>query len=392
MTSNDVDVVCERFSSILPSNTIKLVLYSYNEVFFEETSFQYIHELLLFFQSEIEKNSKTKDKCYWIEVVNSSSIAFPTSIEILCRHFDIHPLTIDDIKRLASYTKLDLFNHNGTLYLLMKLLTWNGYRVQQQQISFYLNCSQNLLITIQEQSTNHNEPFFQTIRTRLRRQQLQNYNEDLQQYQTTRLRQLNVDYLFYCLLDDIIDRYMLIMEEIANRIAQFDQHLMLDRQFRTISVLYSIYCLKHDLLHLRILFNPLKEIIARLQRTTSDDPSLSFPRTDPSLRLGLKHHIVRRQAKTGRLLSKFSNKKSKYSSIYLNDYIYVYLYDLNNHIDQLIDSLEIQRESVSILISFWITLNSNEIQEILQILMLISVLFMPCTLNINMVIIYFFRF
>ncbi|CAF1507870.1 unnamed protein product, partial [Adineta steineri] len=50
------------------------------------------------------------------------------------------------------------------------------------------------------------------------------------------------------------------------------------------------------------------------------------------------------------------------------------------HIDQLIDSLETQRECVSNLISFWIALNSNDIQEILEFLMLITVLFMPCTL------------
>jgi Mg2+ and Co2+ transporter CorA len=174
------------------------------------------------------------------------------------------------------------------------------------------------------------------------------------------------------------------MEEIANRIDQFDHSLMADTQSRTLTTLHSIYRLKHDLLHLRILFNPLKEIITRLQRTTSDDQCLQFPRTDPLLRLGLKHHILRLQAKTVRSTINNNNKKPKLTSIYLNEYIYVYLLDLNNHIDQLIDSLEIQRENVSILISFWITLNSNETQEILTILMLISVLFMPCTLLTGM--------
>ena len=179
------------------------------------------------------------------------------------------------------------------------------------------------------------------------------------------------------------------MERISNRIGRFDEILMTDTQSRTLTTLHSIYRLKHDLLHLRILFNPLKEIIVRLQRTTSDDHYLSFPRTDPSLRLGLKHHILRRQAKTVRPLINNKNNKnirktSKLTSIYLNEYIYVYLNELNNHIDQLIDSLEIQRESVSFLISFWITLNSNEVQEILQILMLITVLFMPCTLFTGM--------
>jgi Mg2+ and Co2+ transporter CorA len=173
---------------------------------------------------------------------------------------------------------------------------------------------------------------------------------------------------------------MSVMEEIAIRIGQFDEQLMSDRQSRTLTTLHSIYHLKHDLLHLRILFNPLKEIITRLQRETSDDHYLLFPRTDPSIRLGMKHFIIRRQLKTNRQTTNDDNQTMKLRSIYLNDYIYFYLNDLNNHIDQLIDSLEIQRESVSILISFWITLNNNEIQEILKFLMLITVLFMPCVL------------
>jgi Mg2+ and Co2+ transporter CorA len=172
------------------------------------------------------------------------------------------------------------------------------------------------------------------------------------------------------------------MEEIANHIGQFDEKLMTDRQARTLTTLHSIYRLKHDLLHLRVLFNPLKGILSRLQRATADDQYVLFPRTDPSLRLGMKHLIIRRPAKKIRPTT--NNNKWKLTSIYLNEYIYVYLNDLNNHIDQLIDSLEIQRESVSILISFWITLNSNETQEILNFLMLITVLFMPCNLLTGM--------
>lgn len=186
------------------------------------------------------------------------------------------------------------------------------------------------------------------------------------------------------LLVHFAPRYMLVMEEIANRIARLDDSLMADPQSRTMSLLYSIYRLKHDLLHLRILFNPLKEIITRLQRTTTDDPPLSFPRTDPLLRLGLKHHILRRPAKAVRLPNRGHRLKTTFCSIYLNDYVYVYLHDLSNHIDQLIDCLEMQREGVSLLISLWMTLNGNETQEVLQVLMLITVLFMPCTLVTGM--------
>jgi magnesium transporter len=146
-----------------------------------------------------------KSTYYWIEVINRSSVELPNNVKILCEYFDIHPLTIEDIGTLVPYMKLDLFHHQAALFILMKIITWNGQRVQQQQISFYLKCSQNLLITFQEKSSDDKkQSLFQTIRKRLRRQ---SENNDVHR----RLRQLNVDYLLYCLRDDIIDRYSLYL-------------------------------------------------------------------------------------------------------------------------------------------------------------------------------------
>jgi Mg2+ and Co2+ transporter CorA len=202
MPLTDVDIIRRQSAVQLPLHEVDFILYSYNEYSFEEQSFQSVYELLNLFKNNIENADKPKDKYHWIEVINCSNIDLPSHIQILCEYFNIHPLTIEDITTLAPYMKLDLFNDTSALCLLMKLLTWNGQRVQQQQISFYLNCSQNLLITFQEKSLENSKPFFQSIRNRLRRIQ-QNNDEN---YQNIRLRQLNVDYLFYCLLDDIIDR------------------------------------------------------------------------------------------------------------------------------------------------------------------------------------------
>jgi Mg2+ and Co2+ transporter CorA len=163
---------------------------------------------------------------------------------------------------------------------------------------------------------------------------------------------------------------------------------MRDKQSLTSKTFYSIYRLKHDLLHLRILFNPLIDIIHRLQRTTQDERFLLYPHTESSLRLDMKHHIIRRQITTlypsplatDSLTNTTMNlmNQPRRTSKFFNQPIYIYLSDLNDHINQLIDSLELQRESVSILISFWLNLSNNETQETLKFLMLISALFMPC--------------
>jgi len=172
---------------------------------------------------------------------------------------------------------------------------------------------------------------------------------------------------------------------------------MTDKQSLSMKTLHSIYHIKHDLLHLRILCNPLKEIMNRLQRTKHDDRFLLCPRTDPSFRLGLKHRIVRRKNKISRRLPQTSSallnttmditndsvKLIRRESLIFNEPVYIYFTNLNAHIDQLIDSLEVQRESVAMLISLWLVLKNNETQEILKFLTLVSALLMPCLVLIG---------
>jgi Mg2+ and Co2+ transporter CorA len=200
MPLNDIDVVRRRLSVGLPVDLVDFIVYAYNEQTFEEIHFQSVYGLI-----KLIKNDIKKDKYYWIEVINGSSVDLPDIIKLLCEYFDIHPLTIEDITTLSPYMKVDLLNEQGAVYLLMKIISWNGQRVEQQQISIYLKSSQKVLITFQEKSTVDNS-LFDTIRNRLRRHG--SLNEQVSP--NSRLKHMNVDYLFYCLFDAIIDRYIIL--------------------------------------------------------------------------------------------------------------------------------------------------------------------------------------
>jgi len=194
MPLSDIDMQRRRFSIGVPLDLVDFVVYSYNEHICEERYYRSVNELIKVF-----KNKTTNDKCYWIEVINRSNVNLPNKIKLLCEYFDIHPLTIEGITTLAPYMKLDLFYDHPAIYLLMKIISWNGLRVEQQQISFYLKCSKNILITFQEDSID-NQSFFDSIRNRLRHDFESSY------YPHNRLKQMNIDYLFYCLVDTIIER------------------------------------------------------------------------------------------------------------------------------------------------------------------------------------------
>lgn len=185
---------------------------------------------------------------------------------------------------------------------------------------------------------------------------------------------------------------MVVLDDMYIRISRMDEDLMGHSNNREVSSPHSIYRLQHDLLHLRILFNPLAEMIFRLQRTRhSDESSPPTRRVDSKIRLGMKHRIVRRKQRIVRLnpslvfstcstSTNSSSARSLKTSIFLHDELFVYLSGMSSHVKQVMDTLEIHRESASALVKFSVALKNDETQQTLKLLLLISALFMPCML------------
>lgn len=177
-----------------------------------------------------------------------------------------------------------------------------------------------------------------------------------------------------------------VIEQIALKIDQYDEQFMIDKPSLNTNTFHSIYRLKHDLLHLRILFNPLKDVLWHLERTTNDEKVFLHLKNDTGIyRLDLHHHIQPPQINPIHIsqppsTTSLSTMNSRRTSVYFNENSYLYLRDLDDHINLLINSIEIQREHMSNLVSLWFTLTNNQTQRILKFLMLLSVLFMPCLL------------
>ena len=159
MSLHYIDVVRRRFSIGLPIDQVDLILYSYNEQRSEERYFHSTLELI-----NVLKQDQHNENSYWIEVRNRSSVNLPDNIQLLCDYLDIHPLTIEDICTLAPSMKIDFFPNQFALYLLLKITSWNGQRVEQQQISVYLKYTRNILVTFQENAVDDDQSFFDSIR------------------------------------------------------------------------------------------------------------------------------------------------------------------------------------------------------------------------------------
>ena len=120
--------------------------------------------------------------------INVSGLHDTAVIESLGSHFTIDPLVLEDILHTEHMPKLE--EHDNYLFLTLKILTYSEERntIEREHISMVLgDC---YLITFQEK----NSGVFDVIR-------------DTLNSGTGRLRKRKADYLFYRLLDTIVDHY-----------------------------------------------------------------------------------------------------------------------------------------------------------------------------------------
>ncbi|CAF3531248.1 unnamed protein product [Rotaria sp. Silwood1] len=250
------------------------------------------------------------NECLWIDITGVHDKAVLASIS---QRFKIHPLVILDIETNEQRTKLDVFE--DALFLVVKLIYPDHItqKIHIEQISFYLK--DNILITFQEKSNN----IFDRIRNRIR-------------HNKGRVRRSKIDYLFYSLMDTIVDKYMDVLNIANTKVEAIDHQLM---QTLSRDTLETIYDLKRDMLDYRRLISPLKEIINRLQ-------------------------------------------KEEETQI-IQESTIIYLKDLFDHIVQVTDTIDTYREMLASFIDFYMMLNSNAMNEVVKTLTIISTIFIPLT-------------
>ncbi|CAF2531676.1 unnamed protein product [Rotaria sp. Silwood2] len=279
---------------------VQPTVFFYNEETFQEVCYRSIEDI-----REIQNN-----ECLWIDV---TGIHDHDLITRLGRRFNIHPLVVVDIETTEQRAKLDVFE--DTLFLVGKMIYPDSIQqiTQIEQISFYLK--ENILITFQEKP----KDIFESIKNRIRQNK-------------GRIRRSKIDYLFYSLVDKIVDQYMDVLDIIGTKVEAIDHQLM-----RTLSrdTLETIYDLKREMLYFRRSISPLKEIINKLQKEEETQ-----------------------------IMQESTN---------------IYLKDLFDHVVQVNDTIDTYREMLASFIDFYMMLNSNAMNEVVKTLTIISTIFIPLT-------------
>ena len=266
---------------------------------------------------------------------------------------------------------------NEDIYLLLSLIYLHPTHeyIQQQQISFYL--MENALITIQEYRA---DSLFAMIKHRLAKKP---------SLSRGRIKKLKIDYLFYCLLNVVIENYVAVLDSILHETERIDKELMVSTRTNayTLSVetLKLMFHIKHDLFHFKVVCAPLKDLIIKLQKTRE---ALIPKRQRPALRQcrrrlkrRLRHAICLKRPSLVRIDTSYGGDDEEYlmddGLVVLNDYIYKYFKRLLDHTVQLNDTIDSYTDIIISLIDFYMILNGDLINRTMQTLTIMSCIFMP---------------
>jgi magnesium transporter len=146
-----------------------------------------------------------------------------------------------------------------------------------------------------------------------------------------RIRKMGADYLAYSLLDAVVDNYFVILEQFGDKLEVLETELIEKPTQKTVQ---KIYQMKRELIFLHNAVWPLREVLSVLGKRESP---LIREATGP------------------------------------------YLRDVYDHVAHIIDSVDIYREMLSGMLDLYLSSVSNRLNEVMKVLTIISLVFMPLT-------------
>lgn len=233
-------------------------------------------------------------------------------IESFGKAFGLHPLLLEDIVNTRQRPKMD--EYDNCLYFVFRMLRYDekAHVVKDEQISIVLG--KNFVLSFQEGPGD----VFDPVRDRLR-------------HNRGRVRKSGADYLAYALMDAVVDNYFVVLEKFGDEIERVDEELLRNPQPRTLHVLHH---LKQELIFLRRLTWPLRDVLGSLTREEYD---------------------------------------------FISPSLVPYFRDVHDHAVRVIDMVESGRDVLSGMLDVYMSNISNKMNAIMKVLTIISTIFMPLT-------------
>lgn len=252
-----------------------------------------------------------KETVSWI---NIDGIHDQHIVKTLGMFFKLHPLLIEDITQVNHYPKADFYENN--IFAVLKMLSYNQAEksIESEQISFVLG--ENYILSFQEGKEGD---VFESIRDQLRNKP------------KGKLRNSGVAYLFYLLLDTIVNNYFKVLEHIIDNLEEIEEEII--QQDSNRNPTKDLYELKRQLITVRKAVRPVRDIMGQLLR-----------------------------------------EEAKFMSNTM-----FYLRDLYERSSQLNENIESNIDVSTNLLELYLSLIGNKTNEVMKILTIFSSIFLPLT-------------
>ena len=244
--------------------------------------------------------------------LNVDGVHDPEFIKKIGDSFNISPLAMEDI--LDTGQRPFIEDYQDQIFTTLKLLISGGpeQKIITEQISFVLG--EKYLISFQEQPNSTFEP----VRKRITKHK-------------SKIRHYGTDYLFYTLIDSVLENYLKVIEIMGERIEDLEEEVT---EEPSAEHLESINFYRREIAYIRKSIRPVREIIFKLNKLDSE---------------------------------------------FISEETLIYMKDLPNMIDQALDSLEIYKDILGDLFTTYNMYMATRLNETMKFLTVFSTIFIPLT-------------
>lgn len=248
--------------------------------------------------------------------INIDGVHQPQLIHAFAEKYELHPLAVEDVLQTVQRPKAEDYpasgEHPGRLFVVARSVELAGDRLATEQLSMFLG--RTTLLTIQEAPGDA----FDDVRKRIHTA-------------GSRLRENDVSFLLYSLLDATVDSYFPILEYYSERLEDVEEQLL---DTPGPNMLQKLHSLRRELLSIRRAAWPMRELIAQLQRE--------------------KHECLSENTQT-------------------------YFRDVYDHAVQILDLVETYRDIATSVMETYMSVVSNRLNEVLKVLTIMGTIFIPLT-------------
>jgi len=253
------------------------------------------------------QTERTPGTKIWININGISDLDL---ISWLGEKFDIHPLLLEDV--LNSNHRAKIENYEDMVFAIVKNFSYHHERLFVDHVAVILK--KNIVISFQDKQENIYPAVYDRIKTGGKR-----------------FRGSGPDYLFYVLIDYLVDNYILLLEDYDESLDNIQEKLFYDPDQDD---LITVHKIKKELQLLRQAVRPTKDRISLLVSTNSP--------------------LIEDQTK-------------------------FYFKDTLDHLNALNENLDNYRDSITGLMDTYLSNLSHKMNQVMKVLTIISTIFIPLT-------------